>query len=166
MPTRDGSSVPDWITDGDGEGEAESESSDPAYPPTPGSTDVVSSRAYAQAIDWAVVALPVLALEFVLASAGVPLLFRIPANASIYLVYCVFFEGFRGGQTVGKSMMGIVVVTAEGRSIGLREAVVRNLPALFAGFWVPYIVGIYSIIDTPLHQRVFDRVADTAVVRT
>jgi uncharacterized RDD family membrane protein YckC len=156
--------MPDWLTESDDT--EESDPATPAYEPTPGSTDGVAYRAYAQAIDWGVMAIPVLVLEILLASAGVPLLFRIPADASIYLVYCVVLEGFYGGQTVGKSLMGIAVVTVEGRPIGLRHALVRNVPALFAGFWVPYIVGIYSIIDTPLHQRVFDRIADTAVVRT
>lgn len=156
-----GDTLPGWMRGEDTE-------RDPAaadYTPSEGSTDVVSPRAVAQVIDWAVVAPAVLALDVGLSPLGIPLFARIPIEMTVFFAYCVVLEGFFGGRTVGKRFMGILVVTTEGHPVSVRQALVRNLPALVAAFWIPYIVAIFSVVSTPLHQRVFDRLADTAVVR-
>ena len=166
MSDSDHSPLPSWLGDAEYESRPDEDSAKRAYVPTPGNTDLVAPRAVAQVLDWAVIVPPVLAMEFLLAPTGIPLLLRVPIEMLVYLAYCAGFEGLNGGRTVGKMAMDLVVVSADGGPITLRQAVVRNLPALAAAYWLPYLAAISSVVTTPLHQRLFDRVADTAVVRT
>ncbi|MFB6175689.1 MAG: RDD family protein, partial [Halobaculum sp.] len=82
-------------------------------------------------------------------------------------VYFVYLEGSRG-QTVGKQLVNIVVVTEDGDHIGYGEAVVRTLLRMIdaIGFVFPYLVGLLLIATSDRGQRLGDRLAGTVVVRT
>lgn len=136
----------------------------PEYDPGPGSTDVLAPRTAAQLLDWGVVIPPVFVLDLFLAGL-LPFPVRLLLEFGIYLAYGTVLEGYWGGQTVGKAIMDLVVVAEDGDACAPRQALVRNLPALVAAAWVPYVLALLSIVSTDLNQRYFDRVAGTAVVR-
>ncbi|MEM7813830.1 MAG: RDD family protein [Candidatus Aenigmatarchaeota archaeon] len=80
----------------------------------------------------------------------------IPAS----IAYFVLLEGWCG-QTIGKKVVGISVVTERGKPIGYAKALVRRI-----GLLIP----VFSIIDAlailrESRQRLFDQVAGTIVVR-
>lgn len=76
--------------------------------------------------------------------------------------YAAFFEAVRG-QTLGKAIAGIVVVREDGRSVGLREAVVRNVVRVVDGL-LYYFVGLMALSLSSDRQRLGDRLAGTLVV--
>ena len=145
-------------------------------------TAVFSERIVAQIVDNLITALAVfsiLALTFSLTYLGfssvagstVPsglLLIGIVLAFTLGFIYQAFFEYYWNGQTVGKKLLDIQVVKQDGGKIGLREAILRNLPSLvivhllFAIIF--YSAAIASIKSTEKRQRIFDRVAGTVVV--
>ena len=79
-------------------------------------------------------------------------------------LYFIALEGMYG-QTVGKRLSGIVVITEDLTAIDLRAALIRNVLRLIDGF-VFYAIGLVLILLSDRGQRLGDRVADTVVVRT
>lgn len=77
--------------------------------------------------------------------------------------YYVVLEG-AFGQTVGKRLAGVIVVSRDGSPIGYRQAAVRNLLRVVDAFF-NYAVGLVVMLVTDDCQRVGDIVADTLVVR-
>lgn len=136
----------------------------PEYDPGPGSTDLLAPRTVAQLLDWGIVIPPVFALDLFLAGL-LPFPVRLLVEFGIYLAYGTILEGYWGGQTLGKAIMDLVVVDEDGDACTPRQALIRNLPALVAAAWVPYVLALLSIVSTDLNQRFFDRFAGTAVVR-
>lgn len=67
------------------------------------------------------------------------------------------------GQTVGKWLFGLTVVTESGLAIGAKEAVIRRLPYIFQ--MVVWLDAIFIFVGQK-RQRAFDHVAGTVVVRT
>lgn len=66
------------------------------------------------------------------------------------------------GQTLGKRMLGLVVVTEAGLAIGAKEAIIRRLPYLLN---VAILLdGIFMFVGHK-RQRAFDHVASTVVIR-
>jgi uncharacterized RDD family membrane protein YckC len=67
-----------------------------------------------------------------------------------------------GGRTIGMAVLGIQVVTKDGRPIGIRQAVVRTLalPLSFLCFGL----GLVGILVTRDRHAWHDRLAGTAVV--
>jgi len=81
------------------------------------------------------------------------------------LVYNAGMEAYWDGQTVGKKVMNIKVLSVTGTEAGLGKSIVRNLPAVFS-------LGLFSILAALLcmalsdrKQRLFDHLAGTVVVR-
>lgn len=137
----------------------------PAFLLGPGSTDVLAPRTAAQLVDWTIVLPFVFVLDLLIAGV-LPFAVRLAVELGIYLAYGAVLEGYRDGQTLGKVLMDLKVVGVDGEECTPRQALVRNLPALVAPLWIPYIVALLSIVTTDLNQRLFDRTAETAVVRT
>lgn len=83
--------------------------------------------------------------------------------AILFLGYHILFEGLRG-QTIGKMLMGVIVVGVDNEPCTFGEAIIRNLLRTIdaLGF---YIVGLLVMLVTPHRQRVGDIVAGTSVVR-
>jgi uncharacterized RDD family membrane protein YckC len=78
----------------------------------------------------------------------------------------LIFEGLYS-TTIGKRLLGLVVVDNSGIKITWKQSFLRNISKLNP-LWVPLLIleligGIY-IRKTP-HQRAFDIVAETKVVK-
>lgn len=82
----------------------------------------------------------------------------------IMLAYYITLEGLFGA-TVGKSVLGLRVVKADGSAIDWRACVVRNLLRFIDGLFF-YVVGAIFIWTSPQRQRLGDRLAETVVIRT
>jgi uncharacterized RDD family membrane protein YckC len=83
----------------------------------------------------------------------------------VWFAYFTICEGVTG-QTLGKRLLGIRVVSEAGADAGLGQAAVRNLLRLVDVLPVLYIVGLVSIFATGQgrRQRVGDLAARTRVV--
>lgn len=79
--------------------------------------------------------------------------------------YGAFFEGLFNGQTIGKRVMGIRVVSDQGMPITGAQAVLRNLVGTVDGP-VPffYLAALASMMLTRRFQRLGDLAAGTMVV--
>jgi uncharacterized RDD family membrane protein YckC len=86
------------------------------------------------------------------------------ATGLLALAYFLAFEG-ASGQTPGKNLFGLVVVTDRGEPCGFREAAIRTLLRLIDALPVFYLVGVLAILLTDEQQRLGDLAADTVVVR-
>jgi len=85
------------------------------------------------------------------------------ATAISQVAYATILEAY-WGQTVGKRLVGIVVVTPNLEAIGLRRSFVRNTFRLVDGF-PAYLIGVVSVVLSPQRQRLGDRLAGTVVLR-
>lgn len=127
--------------------------------------DVLKARAVAFAVDFAIVALVAVPL-------GVALFGRVTRIADfasifglfVFVVYTFAFES-RYGQTVGKRVVGLVVVTEGGDPIDARTAAVRNVLRVVDGLpGILHLVALVAVLVTDRGQRVGDYLADTTVV--
>lgn len=69
------------------------------------------------------------------------------------------------GQTVGKRLVGVRVVSEDGTEIGFSDVVIRNVLRIIDGIAV-YLVGALFIWLSDDNQRLGDRVGNTVVVST
>jgi uncharacterized RDD family membrane protein YckC len=84
----------------------------------------------------------------------------------LFFAYFIYFEA-EYGQTFGKMVMDIMVVTEDGNPIEYRESAIRTLLRLIDAIPHPlYIVGLIAIYLTDRNQRLGDLLADTVVVET
>lgn len=79
--------------------------------------------------------------------------------------YFTALEATRGA-TIGKSALGLRVVTTMGRPIGFSASLLRNLLRAADALPFGYLAGVVSMALTPRFQRMGDLVAGTMVVRT
>lgn len=82
----------------------------------------------------------------------------------VYYGYFAAFEILWSGQTPGKRVAGLRVMTADGRPIGAFDGIVRNLLRIVDQMPGIYAVGIVSVFLTAKHQRLGDLAAGTVVV--
>lgn len=139
--------------------------------------DVLGPRILALVIDWIIILTTAIGVPYgvyevgrTLGGDGVGMLLgAVPALLAIPFpfVYFVYLEGSRG-QTLGKQLVNIVVVTEDGEHIGYGEAVIRTLLRMIdaMGIVFPYLVGLLLIATSDHGQRLGDRLAETVVVRT
>lgn len=78
-------------------------------------------------------------------------------------LYWVVLEATMGA-TLGKKVMGIVVVKTDGTPISWGDSLIRNILRIIDGLLV-YLVAALFVWNSPLKQRLGDRVASTVVVR-
>jgi len=83
---------------------------------------------------------------------------------AIFLFYFIFLEA-ECGQTVGKNLVGIVVVTEDGNAISYPASIIRTLLRFLDILPFLYILGGIVILLTDRQQRIGDSAADTVVVR-
>jgi uncharacterized RDD family membrane protein YckC len=151
-------------------------------PPTPdrSDTDVFDSRIGAQIVDLILLAVIFVGLLVLLSVVLAVLLSATGTSESgladllsslmvlgvtlATLSYSAVLETVWNGQTVGKRLFGIRVVSEQGEDIGPLKAVVRNLPVFFSYGLLANLVAILSIASTDRRQRLFDQVASTVVV--
>lgn len=145
-----------------------------------GDTDVVGARAVAQLVD-GIISLLVFTIvggaSALVLGGGVAALTRSPVATMVTVgpaamlvgglaggAVPILLEWAWNGETVGKRLVGIRVVSLDGHRLGLGAAVTRNLLAgVDAAFFA--LVGLVAMATSPARQRVGDRVAGTIVVR-
>jgi uncharacterized RDD family membrane protein YckC len=95
---------------------------------------------------------------------GLPALVAFVGWLGLGIGYHTFFE-WRSGRTLGKRLVAIRVVRADGGPLTLRTLAMRNLLRLVD--WLPlfYGVGIVVLVASEENQRLGDRLAGTLVVR-
>ena len=91
-----------------------------------------------------------------------------PALVAYFLLswgYGAFFEGLFNGQTPGKRVIGLRVISEGGVPITGAQAILRNLVGTVDGL-VPfcYLLGLSSMLLTRRFQRLGDLAAGTMVV--
>lgn len=85
--------------------------------------------------------------------------------AVLALLYFIGMEATQGA-TLGKMALGLRVVKSDGSSpIDWPTSLIRNLLRIIDGLFA-YLVGAIIIWNSPLKQRLGDKVAHTLVVRT
>lgn len=80
-------------------------------------------------------------------------------------LYWTLGEVFFNGQTLGKRVLGIRVVRADGSPVGLYESAVRNLCRVVDFVPVLYATGCITMLLTRQHRRLGDLLAGTLLVR-
>jgi uncharacterized RDD family membrane protein YckC len=95
------------------------------------------------------------------------LLRELAISLVLQLLAFIFYYGAleaASGQTLGKRLLGIQVVTDSGGRITLWAAVVRNLLRFVDSLPGVYLVGLLSMIWSPKLQRLGDRLGHTMVI--
>jgi uncharacterized RDD family membrane protein YckC len=82
----------------------------------------------------------------------------------LYYAYFALFEALWSGQTPGKRVVGLRVMSITGRPVGVFEAIIRNLLRIVDQMPGIYGVGILSVFFTERNQRLGDLAAGTVVV--
>jgi uncharacterized RDD family membrane protein YckC len=147
----------------------------PASPSTPTPVYVgLVTRAVAFVIDAALILL----VELIIGVSGVVIItvLRLPKEINailaviggvIYIIWSIsYFVGFwcATGQTPGARMMQFRVLTAEGKVLGPRRALIRCVGLLLAA--LPLFAGYLLILFDHQRRGFQDRLAGTVVVRT
>jgi uncharacterized RDD family membrane protein YckC len=83
----------------------------------------------------------------------------------LYYGYFAAFEALWGGQTPGKRVVGLRVISVTGQPITPFDALLRNLLRIVDQMPGIYAVGVLSIFFTSRNQRLGDLVAGTVVVQ-
>lgn len=92
------------------------------------------------------------------------------SRTSIFLGVMLGFAGYfvvlewLFGQTIGKRVAGIVVVSRDGSTISFRQSLVRNVLRVVDGI-LSYAVGLVVMLVSEDYQRIGDVAANTLVVR-
>ncbi|PLW76650.1 RDD family protein [Cohaesibacter celericrescens] len=94
---------------------------------------------------------------------GTPALVTMLLSFAFSLVYFVLTEG-RNGQSFGKMVMGIKVVSIDGSPCTMRQAFTRNFLRIIDGVFL-YLIGIILMSRSEKKQRLGDRIAETVVIR-
>lgn len=81
-------------------------------------------------------------------------------SSLVFGIYTMATE-YRWGQTVGKRMQGIRVVSETGARISLGQAIVRQLPMFLQVCWIDAMFALF----TERSQRAFEMLSKTRVVR-
>ena len=79
--------------------------------------------------------------------------------------YFMISEQVTGGRSIGKRLVGLRVIGADGLPLTLRASLVRNLLRAVDVLPGSYVVGLVSIVVSPKCQRLGDLAAGTIVVR-
>lgn len=95
---------------------------------------------------------------------GLPALVAFGGWLVLAIGYHTLLE-WRSGRTLGKRLVAIRVVQADGDPLTFRAALYRNVLRLVD--WLPmfYVVGILGVLTSDAKQRLGDRLAGTLVVR-
>jgi uncharacterized RDD family membrane protein YckC len=122
-------------------------------------------RAHAWLIDFALRAFAAFILLAVLgmlgaAGAGIGMLVLFAA----YWIYGIACEVWMDGQTVGKRVMNLRVVNADGTPVTLLPSVIRNLLRTVDGLPGIYGIGLICCLIDPYSRRIGDIVAGTMVI--
>jgi uncharacterized RDD family membrane protein YckC len=87
------------------------------------------------------------------------------AAFAVFMFYPMALEWYWHGQTLGKRLLGLRVIDADGGRLRLEQVVLRNLLRAMDSLPLLYLVGGLSVIFSLRAQRLGDMVARTTVVR-
>ncbi|MCU1460814.1 MAG: hypothetical protein JWO37_889 [Acidimicrobiales bacterium] len=128
------------------------------------------SRILARLIDGVIQAAVLTALLIAYAAVG-----NFPGGVTVALVFLMFFlllfaypvalETLWRGRTVGKSALGLRVVTVEGGPVRFRHAAIRAVLALFEIYALSGAIAIVTVLFSKRNQRLGDMAAGTLVLR-
>jgi uncharacterized RDD family membrane protein YckC len=91
----------------------------------------------------------------------VAMIFGVLVGSSLaFGVYTITAE-YQRGQTVGKRLRGIRVVSETGARISIGQAIVRQLPMFMQVYWIDVMFALF----TDKHQRAFEMLSKTRVVQ-
>lgn len=126
--------------------------------------DYFVRRGVAHGVDILVVVVPLTYLVPLLPTS----LSAVPGSVTVIggpllLLYMILSEG-RFGQSLGKKLFGLKVIRENGKKIGMKEAVIRNLSRVIDVLPMYYIAGIVILFVNKKHQRIGDLAAKTVVV--
>jgi len=79
--------------------------------------------------------------------------------------YGMVLEWFWRGQTIGKRVLGLRVMDAQGLRLTVQQVVLRNLLRFVDALPVCYLVGGVAMLANRRNQRLGDLAANTVVVR-
>ena len=89
-------------------------------------------------------------------------LFSFPfATGALLVIYCIIAETVYG-TTIGKSLLGLKVVTAANEKVSLEKAFIRNISKIHPVLPLLDVIG-GLLTSTDLHQKYSDRIANTTV---
>jgi uncharacterized RDD family membrane protein YckC len=131
----------------------------------------IGSRFIAGFLDhlFLLLALGVLALVGLLIAQGVgeaPVVtVGVPIGFALVWFYFLLFEGFWGGQTPGKRIVGIRVIRKGGAPIGAVDSAVRNLARFVDFLPAAYGLGVIVMFVRKTPRRLGDLAAGTVVVK-
>jgi uncharacterized RDD family membrane protein YckC len=127
-----------------------------------------ASRAVAKLLDGLAVSAVVWPIAWVVSRLvpsgfGMPvaLLIGLVGGSVLFGVYTVSAE-YRRGQTIGKRLQGIRVVSETGARISLGQAIVRQLSMFLQVYWIDVMFALF----TDKSQRAFEMLSKTRVVRS
>ena len=80
--------------------------------------------------------------------------------------YFAVFEGLWDGQTPGKRVQRLRVVTVDGQPVTFSNALLRNIVRIVDFLPGGYAIGVITMLVSPKEQRLGDLAAGTLVVRT
>jgi uncharacterized RDD family membrane protein YckC len=104
--------------------------------------------------------------SFLRPRAGGPWFLAVIVIAGFLLFYGYFagFEAFWHGQTPGKRLIGLRVLSVTGRPARIDEAILRNLLRVIDQLPGVYAIGILTMLVSSRNQRLGDLAAGTVVV--
>jgi uncharacterized RDD family membrane protein YckC len=83
--------------------------------------------------------------------------------AVVIIAYHIFFIVF-AGQTPGKALLGLRVVSLDGKRLGYGKAILRLLGYFISG--IPLYLGFFWVIFDDRRQAWHDKIAGTCVIYT
>jgi uncharacterized RDD family membrane protein YckC len=92
---------------------------------------------------------------------GVMILVGLIGSTVLFGIYTIAAE-YRRGQTLGKRLRGIRVVSETGARISAGQAIVRQLPMFMQVYWIDVMFALF----TERRQRAFELLSKTRVVWT
>ena len=83
----------------------------------------------------------------------------------IHLVYMAILELWWNGQTLGKRLVGLRVMRADGQPMQPSDVALRTLTRIVDLLPLPYGIGLVSMMIDAQHRRFGDRLSATMVMR-
>ncbi|RZK81771.1 MAG: RDD family protein [Pedobacter sp.] len=108
----------------------------------------------------------ILSLAATFSQAGIVVVVLIWAYFASYVFYNLIFEIFMNGQSIGKRIMKIKVISLDGAQASLGQYFIRWIFRLVDFLLTAQVGGLVSIAVTENKQRIGDIVAGTTVIKT
>lgn len=121
-------------------------------------------RSLAYTVDWLVRAAVIFVVALVLRHSGVGNGLSLIIYFLLEWFYPVFFEVWRGGQTIGKKTMNIKVINDDGTPVTFASSLIRNLLRVVDFLPAFYVTGIIASLCNRQFKRLGDLAAGTLVV--